>query len=71
MIERWHAGMWGVGRQCPTALYSHTMPEAVLSVFAATHKKTRLLHLEWISNEVLPFSTGNYIQSLGIDHDGR
>ena len=24
----------------------------------------QLLHLEWIS-------TGNYIQSLGIDHDGR
>jgi len=31
----------------------------------------KLLHLEWISNEVLLYSTGNYIQSLGIDHDGR
>ena len=31
----------------------------------------KLLHLEWISNEVLPYSTGNYIQALGIDHDGR
>ena len=29
------------------------------------------LHLEWISDEVLLYSTGNYIQSLGIDHDGR
>ena len=27
-------------------------------------------HLEWISNEVLLYSTGNYSQSLGIDHDG-
>ena len=29
------------------------------------------LHLEWISNEVLLCSTGNYSQSLGIDHDGN
>ena len=33
--------------------------------------RCKLLHLEWISNEVLLYSTGNYIQSLGIDHDGR
>ena len=31
----------------------------------------KLLHLEWISNEVLLCNTGNYIQSLGIDRDGR
>ena len=31
----------------------------------------KLLHLEWISNEVLLYSTGNAIQSLGIEHDGR
>ena len=30
-----------------------------------------LLHLEWISSEVLLYSTGNYIQSLGIEHNGR
>ena len=30
----------------------------------------KLLHLEWISNEVLLYSTGNYIQSLVIEHDG-
>ena len=30
-----------------------------------------LFHLEWISSEVLLCSTGKYIQSLGIDHDGR
>ena len=28
-------------------------------------------HLEWISNEILLYSTGNYIQSPGIEHDGR
>ena len=27
----------------------------------------KLLHLEWISNEVLLYSTGNNVQSLGID----
>ena len=27
-------------------------------------------HLEWISNEVLLYSTGNYIQSLVMEHDG-
>ena len=31
----------------------------------------KLLHLEWISNELLLYSTGNYLQSLGIEHDGR
>ena len=31
----------------------------------------KLLRLEWKSNEVLLYSTGNYIQSLGIEHDGR
>ena len=31
----------------------------------------KLLHLEWISNEVLLHSTGSYIQSLGIEHDGK
>ena len=31
----------------------------------------KLLHLEWISSEVLLYSAGKYIQSLGIDHDGR
>ena len=29
-----------------------------------------LLHLEWISNEILLYSTGNYTQSLVIEHDG-
>jgi len=31
----------------------------------------KLLHLEWISNEVLLYGTGNYVQSLGVEHDGR
>ena len=29
------------------------------------------LPLEWISILVLLYSTGNNIQSLGVDHDGR
>ena len=31
----------------------------------------KLLHLEWISNEVLLHSRGNYVQSLGMEHDER
>ena len=31
----------------------------------------KLLHVEWISNEVLLYSAGNYIQTLGIERDGR
>ena len=30
--------------------------------------RCKLLRLGWISNEVLLYSTGNYVQSLGIDH---
>ena len=33
--------------------------------------RRKLLHLEGLSNGVLPYSTGNYIQYLGTDHDGR
>ena len=29
------------------------------------------LHTEWINNKVLPYSTGNYIQSPGINHNGK
>ena len=31
--------------------------------------RCKLLHLEWLSREVLLYSTGNYIHSLGIQHD--
>ena len=34
--------------------------------------KCKLLHLEWIiNNEVLLYSTGNYIQCPVINHDGK
>ena len=33
--------------------------------------RCKLFHLEWISNEVLLYSTGNYIHSLVMEHDGR
>ena len=33
--------------------------------------RCKLLHLEWISNEVLLNSTGNCIQSLGTEYDGK
>ena len=32
--------------------------------------RCKLSHLEWISNEVLLYSTGNYIQSLVMERDG-
>ena len=33
--------------------------------------RCELLHLEWISNEVLLYRTGNYRQLLVIEHDRR
>ena len=33
--------------------------------------RCKLLPLKWISNEVLLYGTGNYIQSLVTEHDGR
>ena len=33
--------------------------------------RCKLCHLEWISKEVLLYSTGNYLESLMIEHDGR
>ena len=32
--------------------------------------RCKLLPSEWISNEMLLYSTGNYIQSLVMEHDG-
>ena len=32
--------------------------------------RCKLFHLEWISNEVLLCSTGNFTQSRGIEHHG-
>ena len=32
--------------------------------------RCKLSYLEWINNEVLLYSTGNYIQSLVMEHDG-
>ena len=32
--------------------------------------RCKLLHLEWIKNEILLYSTGNCIQSLVMEHDG-
>ena len=31
----------------------------------------KLLHLEWIINEILLYSTGNYVQSLVMECDER
>ena len=31
----------------------------------------KLLHLEWVDYEVVLYSTGNYIQSPGINHNGK
>ena len=32
--------------------------------------RCKLLHIEWINNKVLLYSTGNYIQYPGINHNG-
>lgn len=31
----------------------------------------KLMHLEWTSNEVQLYSTGNSIHFLGVEHDGE
>ena len=33
--------------------------------------RRKVLHLEWIDTMVLLYSTGNYVQSLVIEHDER
>ena len=33
--------------------------------------RCKLLHLQWISNGVLLYSTESYVQSLRVGHDGR
>ena len=33
--------------------------------------RCKLLHLQWINNKVLLYSTGNDIQSPGINHNGK
>ena len=38
---------------------------------AQMNLSTKLLHLEWINNKVLPYSTGNYIQYPVINNNGK
>ena len=33
--------------------------------------RRKLLYIQWINNEVLLSSTGNYTQCLGINHNGK
>ena len=33
--------------------------------------RCKLLHVEWINNKVLLYSTGNYIQYPVINHNGK
>ena len=33
--------------------------------------RCKLLHMEWINNKVLLYSTGNYIQYPVINHNGK
>ena len=33
--------------------------------------RCKLFYIEWINNKVLLNSTGNYIQSPGINHNGK
>ena len=33
--------------------------------------RCKLLHLEWINKKVLVYSTGNYRQSPGTEHDRK
>ena len=52
----------GGSEQCP-------LPNKLRSVEFGV-SRCKLLHFEWTSNEVLLHSTGSYIQSLRIEHDG-
>ena len=38
---------------------------------AAMVGRSKLLHLEWINNKVLIYSTENYIQYTVINHNGK
>ena len=33
--------------------------------------RCKLLYTEWVNNKVLLYSTGNYIQCPGINHNGK
>ena len=34
-------------------------------------RRCKLLYIEWIDNKVLLYSSGNYIQYLMINHNGK
>ena len=47
------------------------MPQLEPQPTSTAETPHKLLHLEWIDNKVLLYSTGNYIQSRGINHNGK
>ena len=56
------SSMWCI---CPL-LFSY-----LLVLIPYLSKDDFLLYLEWVSNEILLYSTGNYIQPLVMEHDKR
>ena len=60
--QTWRTDLWlPRGRERE---WGHTVWEFGIS-------RCKLIHLESINNKVLLCSTGNYIQSPGIDYDGK
>ena len=39
--------------------------------FGVSRCKLLILHIEWISNKVLLYSTGNYSQYPALNHNGK
>ena len=58
-MEKHGIWRWGLGGD---------LAKARLGVIGVS--RCKLSHVEWISNEVLLYSTGNYIQLLVMEQDG-
>ena len=53
------------------SIYLKSGPNKFLWRKLKKKRNWKLFHLEWIDNKDLLYSTGNYIQSPSLDHDGK
>ena len=63
--------LWLWCRPAAIALIRPLAREPPYATGAALKRQKNKIKIKWISHEILLYSTGNYIQSLGVEHDGR
>ena len=72
-LERWSQGTLLSKRRSKARMEKKPVNDEVLSIFEGWigNSRCKLLHIEWVNNKVLLYSTWSYIQYPEINHNGK